>query len=149
MGRSRNVPLQLAVGCLLPLAGCAHRLEVRLISGTPGRDAGCYTVNAVIENAVVENGVPLPLSLSAVSIEMTTYDERGGVVTRAYPFSFAGEVAPLSRARLPLHRPDREQRVHRSKLVLRDLHGRVLSELPVGEEADPSPPVPADVALPD
>jgi hypothetical protein len=135
--RASLAALLLASPAAPGIGGCASSpgRDLKFIGASARWDDGLYVVTARIEN-----GSPHPLFLDTIGVEMTTYDGAGRVIARAYPFSFRGQVEPFSTSRLPLHCPDRERRMRRSRLDLRDQRGRLISSLEVGE---PEPLEPA------
>lgn len=108
-------------GCMGPEAG-----KVRLVPRSSSKEAGLYKVTALIENNSEED-----IELEKFTVEMTTFDREGKVLAKGYPFSFEGRVGPYATTRLPLNRPDRDGRVERSSLSLKDSRGRVISRAEV------------------
>ncbi len=125
----------LAAALAAGFAGCGapKASGLRFVSAKARRDAGIYSVTAV-----VENGSPAVVSHDSLEVDMTTYDAAGKEIARDYAFTFRGMrgcLAPAATTRLPLNRPDRDRRVRASRLYLRDDRGRTLSEIDVPPES--------------
>ncbi len=100
----------------------------RIIGAKQERDpAGYYVVTLLLKN-----GSPQPVDLADLRFELTTFDNRDRILDESFPFTSKGEIDRFDIDSIRLHLADREERIRRSHVFMRDRAGRVLSDWAVG-----------------
>ena len=107
-------------------------VDCSIIGGTSRYDGGYFSVTVLVENRSAEI-----LDLSQVRFEMTTFDHQDRVLDREHLFQPKGAIQPFDNDRIPLVKLKRETdgSISRSRIILKDQSGNVLSEISVPEIA--------------
>ena len=111
----------------LGVNGCSFSPTIkqcRIIGGTSRWDASGYYSVIVL----VENGASRPIDLENVSFEMTTYDSKNRILDSKYPITIKGEIPGFDNNRVLLNKPDKNGKIVKSRIFMKDHRGQILSE---------------------
>jgi len=119
---------------VLEMTGCSlspSLKDCRIIGGTSRWDStgGIYRVTVV-----VENGAPQPLDLEDIVFEITTYDSQNRILESNYSVSIKGQIDRYDNDTILLNTPDREGKITRTKVFMKDRRGHIVSEWPASSE---------------